>query len=100
MENWLEYAMAEPDPKYLCGLGLWLKDTTYTSFFFILANPVEGQIARMSGKSVNASIIDLISDEETKESMFRKIAEIEKRIVATKKTFALLDQTEWMLRKE
>ncbi|KAG5616154.1 hypothetical protein H5410_015978 [Solanum commersonii] len=58
--------MAEPDPKYLCGFGLWLKDTTDTSSFSFLANHVamdgeallEGRIARMSEKvSMRQSLI-------------------------------------------
>ncbi|KAG5615540.1 hypothetical protein H5410_015364 [Solanum commersonii] len=61
----------------------------------------EGRLARMSGKSVNARIppIALVSNEETKESMFRKIIETKERIPAAKRRLAILDQTEWMLRE-
>ena len=40
MENCLAFPMVELDPKYLCGLGLELKDITETSSFFFVENHV------------------------------------------------------------
>ncbi|KAG5590470.1 hypothetical protein H5410_040984 [Solanum commersonii] len=55
----------------------------------------------MSKKSVNAPIppFALVSDEETKEWMFRKFIETKERIAEAKRRLAILDQTEWMLRE-
>ncbi|KAG5596651.1 hypothetical protein H5410_037883 [Solanum commersonii] len=55
----------------------------------------------MSEKSANAPIspIALVSDEETKESMFKKFIETKERIAAAKRRLAILDQTEWILRE-
>ncbi|KAG5601502.1 hypothetical protein H5410_032872 [Solanum commersonii] len=55
----------------------------------------------MSRKRVNLPIlpIALVSEEETKESMFKKFIETKERIAAAKRKLAVLDQTEWMLRE-
>ena len=55
----------------------------------------------MSEKGVHASppVIDLVSDEETEESIMEKLAKTKERIAAAKKKLEILDQTEWMMQK-